>query len=71
MAGISLVPAISSSRRRLRVALLPAHQGRGIGTRLVRELQERAAREGRAVTLSVFEINPAPSKGAPSLRIPA
>jgi ribosomal protein S18 acetylase RimI-like enzyme len=42
-----------------RVALLPAFQGRGIGSLLVRELQERGAREGRAVTLSVFEINPA------------
>jgi ribosomal protein S18 acetylase RimI-like enzyme len=37
----------------------PAHQGRGIGTTIVRRLIEEAACERRAVTLGVVKTNPA------------
>jgi GNAT superfamily N-acetyltransferase len=37
----------------------PAHQGRGIGTMIVRRLIEEAAYDRRAVTLGVVKINPA------------
>ena len=38
--------------------LLPAHQGRGIGTRIVRDLMAEAAESGRAFGLSVEQDNP-------------
>jgi RimJ/RimL family protein N-acetyltransferase len=38
--------------------LLPAHQGKGIGTRLVRELMAEAAASGRGFGLSVEKDNP-------------
>ena len=41
------------------VALLPEHRGHGIGGRLVREVLERAAGEGRRVTAHVAHDNPA------------
>lgn len=39
--------------------VLPAMQGRGIGTQALRLLLERAARESKTVTLAVVKINPA------------
>jgi ribosomal protein S18 acetylase RimI-like enzyme len=42
-----------------RVALMPAWQSRGIGTRLVRGVMEDAERRGRPVRLSVLTNNPA------------
>jgi GNAT superfamily N-acetyltransferase len=42
-----------------RVFLLPTHQNRGIGTRLVRELIERARADALPVRLRVFRVNPA------------
>jgi ribosomal protein S18 acetylase RimI-like enzyme len=41
------------------IAILPAYQGRGIGTTLIRRLQQRARKEGVPVTLQVFKVNPA------------
>jgi ribosomal protein S18 acetylase RimI-like enzyme len=41
------------------VALLPAHRGAGIGTRLVERLQAIAAAEGRLVSIHVEVHNPA------------
>jgi RimJ/RimL family protein N-acetyltransferase len=38
--------------------LLPAHQGRGLGTRVVRDLMAEAADSGRAFGLSVEKDNP-------------
>ena len=38
--------------------LLPAHQGKGIGTRIVRDLMAEAASTGRAFGLSVEKDNP-------------
>lgn len=40
------------------IALLPAWQGRGIGSAVIRSLLERAASSRRAVTLRVLESNP-------------
>lgn len=39
--------------------VVPAMQGRGIGTEVLRMLLERAARESKAMTLGVVKINPA------------
>ncbi len=41
------------------IALLPEAQGRGIGTRLVRDVLQAAQRRGVPVRLSVFTSNPA------------
>jgi ribosomal protein S18 acetylase RimI-like enzyme len=41
------------------IALLPEAQGRGIGTRLVRDVLRAARRRGVPVRLSVFASNPA------------
>jgi ribosomal protein S18 acetylase RimI-like enzyme len=39
--------------------ILPEYQGRGIGTRLIKELLARAFRDGLAVGLRVLKVNPA------------
>ncbi len=41
------------------ISLLPAWRGRGLGTRLLRDLQAEAATEGRTVVLHVTPDNPA------------
>ena len=41
------------------IAILPQYQRRGIGTTLIRRLQERAAERGLAVTLRVLKVNQA------------
>lgn len=41
------------------IALLPEVQGRGIGTRLIRDILQAAQRRGFPVRLSVFASNPA------------
>ncbi|HKE12142.1 MAG TPA: GNAT family N-acetyltransferase [Myxococcota bacterium] len=41
------------------IALLPAQRGAGLGGALLRELQEEAAAQGRAVMLRVARTNPA------------
>ena len=43
----------------LDLALLPAYRGRGIGSRLVQEVLDDAARTGRSVVLHVARGNPA------------
>jgi ribosomal protein S18 acetylase RimI-like enzyme len=40
------------------IELAPEHQGRSIGSRLIRELLDRAGADGKCVTLSVLEVNP-------------
>ncbi|MCI0636496.1 MAG: GNAT family N-acetyltransferase [Actinobacteria bacterium] len=42
-----------------RIFLLPAHQSRGIGTHLVREVVAQACAAGLPVRLRVFRVNPA------------
>ncbi len=41
------------------IALLPAHQNRGVGTKLVQSLLEEAAAAGKSVRLHVLATNPA------------
>jgi ribosomal protein S18 acetylase RimI-like enzyme len=41
------------------IALLPAHQNRGVGTRLVQSLLDEAAANGKSVRLQVLATNPA------------
>jgi GNAT superfamily N-acetyltransferase len=41
------------------VALLPEHRGSGIGTKLLRELQEEARTAGKSLTIHVERFNPA------------
>jgi ribosomal protein S18 acetylase RimI-like enzyme len=40
-----------------RIEVLPAYQGRGIGTRLIRALIAEAHRQGQALVLEVFAVN--------------
>jgi ribosomal protein S18 acetylase RimI-like enzyme len=42
-----------------RIGLLPSAQGHGVGTFLIRSIQETNGRRGRAVRLSVYKCNPA------------
>jgi ribosomal protein S18 acetylase RimI-like enzyme len=39
--------------------LVPAYRNRGLGSELVRELQQQAGWQGKAVLLHVMKINPA------------
>lgn len=41
------------------IALLPRHRGAGIGTQLLRELQEEARSSGKTLTIHVERFNPA------------
>jgi ribosomal protein S18 acetylase RimI-like enzyme len=41
------------------IALLPQFRGRGIGSLLLKKLQEEAAREGKKIGLFVYQTNPA------------
>jgi ribosomal protein S18 acetylase RimI-like enzyme len=41
------------------IEVAPSHQGRGIGTELVRRLLERASAAGKAARLQVMKANPA------------
>ena len=41
------------------IALLPAHRGAGIGTRLLQKLQEEARAADRALSIHVEKFNPA------------
>lgn len=41
------------------IALLPAHQGKGIGTEVIRSVMAEAKEKGKPVILSVLKPNPA------------
>lgn len=41
------------------IALLPEHRGSGIGTKLLRELQDEARSAGKSLTIHVERFNPA------------
>ncbi|MGE5233692.1 MAG: GNAT family N-acetyltransferase [Acidobacteriota bacterium] len=43
--------------RLMDIALLPAARGQGVGEALLRGLQERAAREGKTLTIHVEKLN--------------
>lgn len=41
------------------ITIAPRYQGRGLGTAIIRDLQQRAREEGRALRLHVLKANPA------------
>jgi ribosomal protein S18 acetylase RimI-like enzyme len=41
------------------IEVAPEYQGRGLGTHVIRDLQERARARGVPVTLQVLKVNPA------------
>ena len=45
--------------RLIDIALLPEHRGRGLGTRLLRDLQAAAGAAGKPLTIHVERFNPA------------
>jgi ribosomal protein S18 acetylase RimI-like enzyme len=59
MADIALRPATEHDAEVFLalIELAPDYQGRSIGSRLIRELLDRAGADGKRVTLSVLEVN--------------
>jgi ribosomal protein S18 acetylase RimI-like enzyme len=49
----------TSEHRIVDIAFLPGHRGRGLGTALLSDLLDEAARAGKAVTIHVENFNPA------------
>jgi ribosomal protein S18 acetylase RimI-like enzyme len=58
-AGRLYVERTAGDIRIIDVSLLPEHRGSGIGSALIRALQDEAAATGRAVSLHVAMGNPA------------
>ena len=58
-AGRLLVLRSADAVHVIDIALLPEHRGAGIGTRLLRELQEEAKAAGKPLTIHVERFNPA------------
>jgi GNAT superfamily N-acetyltransferase len=59
LAGVLAVEEHPEHVQLVKVFLLPPFQGRGIGTRLVRQVMAQAAAQGRPVRLRVLRVNPA------------
>jgi GNAT superfamily N-acetyltransferase len=53
--GRIVVDRAATEIRVVDIALLPAHCGRGIGTKLMREVMDEAARSAKPVRLCVFQ----------------
>lgn len=58
-AGRLFVDRWEKEIRIMDIALLPEHRGAGIGTRLLRGLQEEARAAGKALSIHVEKFNPA------------
>ena len=58
-AGRLFVARWEKEIRIMDIALLPGHRGAGIGTRLLRDLQEAARAAGKALSIHVEKFNPA------------
>ena len=58
-AGRLFVDRWEKEIRIMDIALLPDHRGAGIGTGLLRELQEEARAAGKALSIHVEKFNPA------------
>jgi ribosomal protein S18 acetylase RimI-like enzyme len=58
-AGRLYVDRAKSEIRILDIALLPEHRGRGVGTKLLRGLQDEARSAGKPLTIHVERFNPA------------
>jgi GNAT superfamily N-acetyltransferase len=59
LAGLLAVKEHAEHVQLVKVFLLPPFQGRGIGTRLVRQVMAQAAAQERPVRLRVLRVNPA------------
>ncbi len=57
--GCLLVEERPQSLQLHRILLLPEHQNRGIGARVMQQLMARASSQGKAFRLQVFRVNPA------------
>ncbi len=57
--GRMIVDRAEHEFRLVDITLLPDHRGVGVGTRLILELIEEAAKTGRPVALQVLRTNPA------------
>jgi GNAT superfamily N-acetyltransferase len=58
-AGRLYVHRCKKEIRIIDIALMPEHRRAGIGTKLLRELQDEARMEGKALTIHVEKFNPA------------
>ncbi|HKP03562.1 MAG TPA: GNAT family N-acetyltransferase [Chthoniobacterales bacterium] len=58
-AGRLLVRRSDEAVHVIDIALLPEHRGAGIGTKLLKELQEEATAAGKPLTIHVERFNPA------------
>ncbi len=58
-AGRLFVARWEKEVRIMDIVLLPEHRGAGIGTRLLRDLQEAARAAGKALSIHVEKFNPA------------
>jgi GNAT superfamily N-acetyltransferase len=59
LAGLLAAKEHAEYTQLIKVFLLPPFQGRGIGTRLVRQVMAQAATQERPVRLRVLRVNPA------------
>jgi GNAT superfamily N-acetyltransferase len=59
LAGLLAAKEHADHVQLVKLFLLPSFQGRGIGTRLVRQVMAQAAAQGRPVRLRVLRVNPA------------
>ncbi len=59
LAGLLAVEEHPDHVQLLKVFLLPPFQGRGTGTRLVRQVMAQADAQGRSLRLRVLRVNPA------------
>ncbi len=57
--GRLFVAPVQDALQVVDIALLPEHRGCGIGTQLLRQVQQTAAGQGKAVLLTVLHGNPA------------
>ena len=58
-AGRLYVARWENEIRIIDIALLPEHRGAGLGTRLLKELQEEAGAAGKKLSIHVEQFNPA------------
>jgi ribosomal protein S18 acetylase RimI-like enzyme len=58
-AGRLYIERLENEIRIMDIALLPEHRRAGLGTKLLRELQDEARTAGKALTIHVEKFNPA------------
>ena len=57
--GRLLTEELSDYHHLIDISILPSYQGKGIGTFLITQLQQKAREENKPVILQVFHTNPA------------